>query len=209
MELNIYNKNGEDTGRKAILNDETFGIKPNDHAIYLDVKHYLANQRQGTHKSKEKAEVNYSTKKIKRQKGTGTARAGSIKSPTFVGGGRVFGPKPRDYDFKLNKKVKKLARQSAFSYLIKENRLKVVEDFSMDSSKTKEFIQILKNLKLDKRKSLMIFPSVNENIHLSCRNVPNTNVISINNISTYTLLNTDAVVLGESGISIIEKTLIN
>ena len=209
MELNIHNKNGEDAGRKVNLNDEVFAIQPNDHAIYLDVKQYLANQRQGTHKAKEKAEVSYSTKKIKRQKGTGTARAGSIKSPTFVGGGRVFGPRPRDYNFKLNKKVKKLARQSAFSYLVKENRLKIVEDFSTDTVKTKEFIQILKNLKLEKRKSLLIFPSVHENVRLSSRNIPYTNVISVNNISTYTLLNTDMVVLSESGIELIEKTLNN
>lgn len=164
MEINVLNTTGQDTGRKVDLNDQIFGIQPNDHAIYLDVKQYLANQRQGTHKSKERNEVAGSTKKIKRQKGTGTARAGSIKSPLFRGGGRVFGPTPRDYSFKLNKKLKQLARKSALSYKMKQNSILVLEDFNFEQPKTKEFINICKNLNLSDKKSVFVLGESNNNI---------------------------------------------
>lgn len=206
MQVSVYNIEGKDTGRKVELDDQVFAIDPNDHAIYLDVKQYLANQRQGTHKAKEKWEVAYSTRKIKRQKGTGGARAGSIKSPVFVGGGRAFGPKPRDYSFKLNKKVKQLARKSAFSYKAKANNLIVVEDFALNAVKTKEFAGILKNLQLDNKKSLLILPEQNKTIYLSSRNLPKSKVVTCSELSTYEIMNAAALVVCESSVDKIQKS---
>jgi len=195
MELPVYKIDGTESGKKVSLDPCIFEIEPNDHAIYLDVKQYLANQRQGTHKTKEKSEVAYSTKKIIRQKGSGGARHGSIKSPTYVGGGRVFGPKPRDYSFKLNKKVKQLARFSALSYKVKEQALTIVEPFEMEAPKTKKMIEIIKNLKINDRKVLFVLPNNSDNIYLSSRNLPNVKVISLNEINTYHILNSTSLVL--------------
>ena len=194
MELSVYKIDGTESGKKVTLDSGIFGIEPNDHAIYLDVKQYLANQRQGTHKPKEKWEVAYSTKKIVRQKGSGGARHGSIKSPTFVGGGRAFGPQPRDYSFKLNKKLKQLARFSALSYKVKENALTIVESFTMEGPKTKEMMKIVKNLKVNDRKLLFVLPENSENIYLSSRNLQNIKVISVNEINTYDLVNSTSVI---------------
>ncbi|MDX9782203.1 MAG: 50S ribosomal protein L4 [Bacteroidales bacterium] len=194
MELSVYKTDGSESGKKVTLDSGIFGIEPNDHAIYLDVKQYLANQRQGTHKTKEKWEVAYSTKKIVRQKGSGGARHGSIKSPTFVGGGRAFGPQPRDYSFKLNKKLKQLARFSALSYKVKENALTIVESFNLEAPKTKEMINIVKNLKVNDRKILFVLPENSENIYMSSRNLQNIKVITVNEISTYDLVNSTSVV---------------
>lgn len=194
MELSVYKTDGSESGKKVTLDSGIFGIEPNDHAIYLDVKQYLANQRQGTHKTKEKWEVAYSTKKIVRQKGSGGARHGSIKSPTFVGGGRAFGPQPRDYSFKLNKKLKQLARFSALSYKVKENALTIVESFNLEAPKTKEMIKIVKNLKVNDRKILFVLPENSENIYMSSRNLQNVKVISVNEINTYDLVNSTSVV---------------
>jgi large subunit ribosomal protein L4 len=205
MEINVLNTTGKDTGRKVELNDQIFGIQPNDHAIYLDVKQYLANQRQGTHKSKERNEVAGSTKKIKRQKGTGTARAGSIKSPLFRGGGRVFGPAPRDYYFKLNKKLKQLARRSALSYKMKQNSILVLEDFNFDQPKTKEFVNICKNLNLSDKKSVFVMGEPNNNIYLSSRNLPKQKVVSASSINTYEIMNAGTLVLVESSIDVLNK----
>jgi large subunit ribosomal protein L4 len=207
MELAILKHNGEDTGRKVTLSDDIFGIKPNDHAIYLDVKQYLANQRQGTHKSKERAEVAGSTKKIKKQKGTGGARAGSIKSPVFRGGGRVFGPRPRDYSFKLNKKLKQLARKSAFSYKAIDNSVFILEDLVFDAPKTKSYINLLASLSLSDKKTLFLMPEVNKNVVLSSRNVPKTKVMVVEDVNTYELLNADSLVLCEGSISKLETLL--
>lgn len=189
MELSVYKIDGKESGKKINLDDTIFGIEPNDHAIYLDVKQYLANQRQGTHKTKERWEVAYSTKKIVRQKGSGGARHGSIKSPIFVGGGRTFGPQPRDYSFKLNKKLKQLARYSALSYKAKESAITVVEPFEMEAPRTKEFIQILENLKANSRRTLFVLPENSNNIYLSSRNLQNVNVISVDEINTYAIMN--------------------
>lgn len=194
MELSVYKTDGSESGKKVTLDSGIFGIEPNDHAIYLDVKQYLANQRQGTHKTKEKWEVAYSTKKIVRQKGSGGARHGSIKSPTFVGGGRAFGPQPRDYSFKLNKKLKQLARFSALSYKVKESALTIVESFDLEAPKTKEMIKIVKNLKVNDRKILFVLPENSENIYMSSRNLQNVKVITVNEISTYDLVNSTSVV---------------
>ncbi len=194
MELSVYKTDGSESGKKVTLDSGIFGIEPNDHAIYLDVKQYLANQRQGTHKTKEKWEVAYSTKKIVRQKGSGGARHGSIKSPTFVGGGRAFGPQPRDYSFKLNKKLKQLARFSALSYKVKENALTIVESFDMEAPKTKEMIKLVKNLKVNDRKVLFVLPENSENIYMSSRNLQNVKVITVNEISTYDLVNSTSLV---------------
>ena len=194
MELSVYKIDGTESGKKVTLDSGIFGIEPNDHAIYLDVKQYLANQRQGTHKTKEKWEVAYSTKQIVRQKGSGGARHGSIKSPTFVGGGRAFGPQPRDYSFKLNKKLKQLARFSALSYKVKENALTIVESFTMEGPKTKEMMKIVKNLKVNDRKLLFVLPENSENIYLSSRNLQNIKVISVNEINTYDLVNSTSVI---------------
>ena len=205
MELAVLNKGGQETGRKVVLNDSIFSIEPNDHAIYLDVKQYLANQRQGTHKSKERWEVAYSTRKIKKQKGTGGARAGSIKSPVFVGGGRAFGPQPRDYYFKLNKKVKQLARLSALSHKAKGNSIVVVEDFNFEAPKTKEFIQINKNLKIDEKKSLYILSEQNKSIYLSSRNLAGKKVVTLSDLNTYDIMNAAVLVFMESSIDALQK----
>ena len=207
MELAVINHKGQDTGRKVSLSDEIFGIEPNDNAIYLDVKQYLANQRQGTHKSKERNEVAGSTKKIKKQTGTGGARAGSLKAPTVRGGGRVFGPKPRDYSFKLNKKVKQLARKSALSYKAKENSLLVLEDLSFDAPKTKNYIALLNGLSLSDKKTLLVLAEDNKNVFLSSRNLPKAKVVTVNDVNTYQLLNADHLVLCEGSVSKLETIL--
>jgi large subunit ribosomal protein L4 len=207
MEISVLNNKGEDTGRKILLSDEIFNIEPNDHAIYLDVKQYLANQRQGTHKAKERSEVAGSTKKIKKQKGTGGARAGSLKNPLFRGGGRIFGPRPRDYGFKLNKKLKTLARKSALAYKLKDNNISVLEDFSLDSPKTKDFISIMKDLSLDTTKTLLVLPEKNTNIYLSSRNLKYSKVTTADNINTYDLLHADNLLILESSIEKIENLL--
>ena len=205
MEIAIYNVSGKDTGKKAVLKDEIFGIEPNNHAIYLDVKQYLANQRQGTHKSKQRNEVAGSTRKLKKQKGTGGARAGSILSPLFVGGGRVFGPVPRDYSFKLNKKLKQLARKSALAYKVKGEALTVVEDFAMEVPKTKEFIGITKNLNLEGKKILLVLPESNANVALSARNLQNVTVVLASNINTYVVMNAGNIVLAEGSVNVINQ----
>lgn len=207
MELAILKHNGEDTGRKISLSDDIFAIEPNDHAIYLDVKQYMANRRQGTHKSKERAEISGSTKKIKKQKGTGGARAGSIKSPVFRGGGRVFGPKPRDYSFKLNKKLKQLAKKSALAYKAKENGLLVLEDLVFDAPKTKNYLNLLSGLSLSDKKTLLLLPEGNKNVYLSSRNIPKTKVMVVNDVNTYELLNADNLVLCEGAVSKLENLL--
>ena len=207
MEVNVYNIKGEDTGRKVTLNESIFGIEPNDHAIYLDVKQYLANMRQGTHKSKERSEISGSTRKIGRQKGGGGARRGDMNSPVLVGGGRVFGPQPRDYHFKLNKKVKALARKSALSYKAQNNAVVVVEDFNFEAPKTKEFIGIVKNLKVSDKKLLMVFAEANKNVYLSARNIQGANVQTVSGLNTYRVLNAGVVVLTESALSAIDNIL--
>lgn len=195
MELSVYKIDGTESGKKVTLDPGIFGIEPNDHAIYLDVKQYLANQRQGTHKTKEKWEVAYSTKKIIRQKGSGGARHGSIKANIYVGGGRVFGPRPRDYGFKLNRKLKQLARFSALSYKVKEDALTIVENFSMEAPKTKDFIKIIKGLKINDRKVLFVLPEYMNNIYISSRNLPNVKVINVNEINTYDVVNSTSLIL--------------
>jgi large subunit ribosomal protein L4 len=207
MELTVLKHNGEDTGRKVTLSDDIFGIEPNDHAIYLDVKQYLANQRQGTHKSKERAEIAGSTRKIKKQKGTGGARAGSIKSPVFRGGGRIFGPRPRNYTFKLNKKLKQLARRSALSYKAQDNNLSILENLSFDAPKTKSFISLLSSLSGTDKKSLIVLPEGNKNVYLSSRNLPKTRVITVDDVNTYELLHADVVVFCEGAVSKLENIL--
>ncbi|MEO9804420.1 MAG: 50S ribosomal protein L4 [Reichenbachiella sp.] len=207
MKVSVVNKNGEDTGRKVDLAKDIFGIEPNDHAIYLDVKQFLANQRQGTHKSKERAEIAGSTRKIKKQKGTGTARAGSIKSPLFRGGGRVFGPEPRDYSFKLNKKLKSLARKSALSYKATDKSISVLEDFSFEVPKTKEYKNLLTSLALNGKKTLLILGEDNENIVLSSNNLQKTKVTTAEQINTYDLLNADNLILCEGSIEKIQNLL--
>jgi len=200
MELNVIDIKGQETGRKVELPDAVFGIEPNDHAIYLDVKQYLANNRQGTHKAKERAEIAGSTKKIKRQKGTGTARAGSLKSPIFRGGGRAFGPRPRDYSFKLNKKLKQLARKSALSYKAQNDAIVVVEDFSLETPKTKEFVNIRQNLQVDEKRSLVIFKDLDRNVYLSSRNVPKSEVASLTGLNTYNIMRAQSLILAESSV---------
>ena len=207
MELSVFNIKGEDTGRKVTLNDAIFGIEPNDHAIYLDVKQYLANQRQGTHKSKERSEVSGSTRKLIRQKGGGGARRGDINSPVLVGGGRVFGPKPRDYEFKLNKKVKSLARKSALSYKVQNNALIVVEDFVFEAPKTKDFVAMTKNLKVSDKKLLVILPEANKNVYLSARNIERANVAIASALNTYNVLNAETLVVTENSLKAIENIL--
>lgn len=200
MKVAVLDIQGKDTGRKVELSADIFGVEPNEHAIYLDVKQYLANQRQGTHKSKERGEIVGSTRKIKKQKGTGTARAGSIKSPVFRGGGRIFGPRPRSYSFKLNKNLKRLARKSALSKQASENNLVVLEDFTFDNAKTKNFVDVLKALGLDTQKSLFVFPESNENVYLSSRNLKNSKVINASQLNTYNVLNVNKVVITESSL---------
>lgn len=205
MKLSVLNKTGVETGRTIELNQDIFGIEPNDHAIYLDVKQFLANQRQGTHKAKERAEVSYSTRKLKKQKGTGGARAGSIKSPVFVGGGRVFGPRPRNYGFKLNKKVKELARLSALSYKAKANKIVVVEDFTFETPKTKEFVTLCNNLKIHDKKMLLVFSEQNKNVYLSSRNLQDNKVVTISELNTYDIMNAGTLVVSEKTIDVLQK----
>jgi len=205
MEIKVLNKAGQETGCTVTLDEQIFGIEPNDHAIYLDVKQILANKRQGTHASKERADVAGSTKKLKKQKGTGGARAGSMKSPVFVGGGRVFGPRPRNYDFKLNKKVKELARKSALSYKAKEEAILVIEDFALESPKTREMVQISNNLKINDKKSLFVLPEENKNIYLSSRNLQGVSVVIASELNTYEILNAKRVIVLESSVSKIEE----
>ncbi|TXK50830.1 50S ribosomal protein L4 [Pontibacter qinzhouensis] len=204
MELSVLNIKGEDTGRKVTLSDAVFGVEPNQHAMYLDVKQYLANQRQGTHKAKERNEVAGSTKKIKKQKGTGGARAGSIKAPHFVGGGRVFGPRPRNYSFKLNKKLKSVARLSALSLLARDNKVALVESFTFEAPKTKELRGILNNLQAT-GKTLLVASSIDANVLLSSRNLPKFKISSVNNINTYDLLNTEKLLLVEDSVNNLEN----
>ncbi|RLD23348.1 MAG: 50S ribosomal protein L4 [Bacteroidetes bacterium] len=208
MNIAVVKNNGEDTGRKVSLSKDIFSIDPNDHAIYLDVKQYLANQRQGTHKSKERADITGSTRKIKKQKGTGTARAGSIKSPIFRGGGRAFGPRPRDYSFKLNKKVKVLARKSALSYKAKDKAISILEDFTFEAAKTKDYLAMLNSLSLNDKKTLLVLPESDKNIVLSGRNVQNTKITTAEQLNTYDVLNADTLVILESSVKRIEKTLL-
>lgn len=207
MEVSVYNIKGEDTGRKVVLNDAIFGIEPNDHAIYLDVKQYMANQRQGTHKSKERSEISGSTRKLGRQKGGGGARRGDINSPVLVGGGRVFGPKPRDYGFKLNKKVKVLARKSALAYKAQENAIVVVEDFTMEAPKTKQFIEIINNLKVNGKKALFVLPGADKNVYLSARNIERVNVMIASALNTYKVLNADVMVVTEDSLKVVDEIL--
>jgi large subunit ribosomal protein L4 len=201
MEISVYNIKGEDTGKKVTFKEGVFGIEPNDHVIYLDVKQHLANKRQGTAKSKERSEVSGSTRKLGRQKGGGGARRGDINSPVMVGGGRVFGPKPRDYSFKLNKKEKSLARRSALSYKVLEDAITVVEDFTFETPKTKEFLTVVKNLKIDSKKLLVVLPENNDNIYLSARNVQKTAVTTVSELNTYNVLNAAHLVVMESSVS--------
>lgn len=208
MDLTVLKYSGEETGRKVSLSDSVFAIEPNDHAIYLDVKQFLANQRQGTHKAKQRNEVSGSSKKIKKQKGTGGARAGNIKNPLFVGGGRVFGPQPRDYSFKLNKKVKSLAKKSALSYKAKDNGIAVLEDFNFEAPKTKEYIKMIKALAADKQKTLLVLPEANKNVVLSGRNLKNTKVTTADQLTTYDVINADKLLLVESAVNKID-TLLN
>lgn len=207
MEVSVLNINGQETGRKVQLNDAIFGIEPNDHVLYLDVKQYLANQRQGTAKSKERSEVSGSTRKLGRQKGGGGARRGDINSPVLVGGGRVFGPKPRNYSFKLNKKVKALARKSALSYKAQESAIVVVEDFTMEAPKTKDFVNITKNLKVEGKKLLLLLPEVNKNVYLSSRNLQRTNVMTATQLNAYKVLNADVLVITENSLKAIDSIL--
>lgn len=207
MEVAVLNIQGKETGRKVTLSDTVFGIEPNNHVIYLDVKRYLANKRQGTHKAKERNEVAGSTRKIKKQKGTGTARAGSVKSPVFVGGGRIFGPRPKDYTQKLTKNVKRLARRSALSTKAKNQSLLVLEDLSFDAPKTKEFVNILKSLGLENKKSLFVLPNTNNNVYLSSRNLKSSNVVTASELNTYEIVNASNVVLFEGSVEVLESIL--
>jgi large subunit ribosomal protein L4 len=207
MEVKVLNITGKETGRTITLSDSVFAIEPNNHAVYLDVKQYLANQRQGTHKAKERAEVTGSTRKIKKQKGTGTARAGSIKNPLFKGGGTVFGPRPRSYSFKLNKQLKRLARKSAFSIKAKESNIIVLEDFNFETPNTKNFINVLKALGLENKKSLFVLGDSNKNVYLSSRNLKSSIVVSNSELSTYAILNANNLVLLEGSLEGIEDNL--
>ena len=206
MEVSVLNIKGEDTGKKVELNDAIFGIEPNDHVIYLAVKQYLAAQRQGTHKSKERSEITGSTRKLIRQKGGGGARRGDIKSPVLRGGGRVFGPKPRDYWFKLNKKVKNLARKSALSYKAKQNAIIVVEDFNFEAPKTKDFIKMQNNLKIDGKKLLLLLPENNKNVYLSSRNIQRVEVMTASALNTYKVMNANVVVVTENALKLVDET---
>ena len=205
MELEVLDIKGKGTGKKVELDKDIFGIEPNDHAIYLDVKQYLAHQRQGTHKAKERSEVKGSTKKIKRQKGTGTARFGDIKNPIFRGGGRIFGPRPRTYGAKLNKKVKELARKSALSYKVKNNQVMILQDFTLEQPKTKAFADIQKNLKVDDKKTIFILNERNKNVYLSSRNLQNSKVVTISELNTYDIMNATALLFAESSLDVLQK----
>ena len=207
MELKVYNINGSETGRTITLDDSIFAIEPNDHAIYLDCKQYLADQRQGTHKSKERSEIAHSTRKLKRQKGTGGARSGDIKSPVFVGGGRIFGPKPRDYRFKLNIKVKRLARRSALSYKAADSALTIVENFTFDAPKTKSMVEVLNKLNVNDKKSLFVVENQNNFVFLSARNLKNVRVVNVSQLNTYDIVNATNVVVSEGSISEIVRVL--
>ena len=207
MELTVYKTSGEETAKKVVLEDTVFGVEPNDHAIYLDVKQYLANARQGTHKSKQRNEVAGSTRKLKRQKGTGGARSGSILSPLFPGGGRVFGPVPRDYSFKLNKKLKRLARRSALSYKMKDEAIKVVEDFAIEAPRTKTIVAMMNGLKVSDKKILVVLPESNRNILLSARNLQNVKVIPAANLNTYDVMNASSVLIAEGAVNVIIEML--
>ena len=207
MEVSVLNINGQETGRKVSLNESIFGIEPNDHVLYLDVKQYLANQRQGTAKAKERSEVSGSTRKLGRQKGGGGARRGDINSPVLVGGGRVFGPKPRDYRFKLNKKVKVLARKSALAYKAQENAVIVVEDFNFEAPKTKDFVNITKNLNVEGKKTLLVLPEVDKNVYLSARNLQRAEVMTANTINAYKVLNAEVLVVTEKSLQTIDQIL--
>jgi large subunit ribosomal protein L4 len=207
MQAEILNISGKKTSKKAELADAIFNAEPNDHCIYLDVKQFLANQRQGTHKSKERAEIHRTTKKLKRQKGTGGARAGSMKSPLFIGGGRAFGPRPRDYSFKLNKKVKRLARISALTYKAKDNAITIVEDFNFEAPKTKNYNDLLVNLNLNGKKTLLVLPEHNKNVYLSARNLQGAKVVNATDINTYDILNAGNVIIAEGSLKVIENIL--
>lgn len=207
MKVKVLDINGKETGRSVELNDSVFGIEPNNHAVYLDVKQYLANQRQGTHKAKERAEVTGSTRKIKKQKGTGTARAGSVKSPVFKGGGTIFGPRPRSYSFKLNKSLKRLARKSALSQKAKESNLVVVEDFGFETPSTKKFINVLKALGIDSKKSLFVLGESNKNVYLSSRNLKASSAVNSSELNTYAILNANNLVISESALEGIQESL--
>lgn len=207
MEVSVLNINGQETGRKVTLNESIFGITPNDHVLYLDVKQYLANQRQGTAKSKERSEISGSTRKLGRQKGGGGARRGDINSPLLVGGGRVFGPKPRDYRFKLNKKVKTLARKSALSYKAQESAIIILEDFNLETPKTKEFVNVVKNLKIDSKKVLLLLPEVNKNVYLSARNLQRSEVMLASTLNAYKVLNADVLVFTEKSLEVVDGLL--
>jgi large subunit ribosomal protein L4 len=205
MEIAVFNNAGKETGRNVVLNAEIYAVEPNDHAIYLDVKQYLANQRQGTHKAKDRGEIAGSTRKIKRQKGTGGARAGSRKSGTIRGGGRIFGPRPRDYSFKLNKKLKELARKSALTYKAQSNGILVLEDFSFEAPKTKEFVAIQNNLNISDKKSLIVLPEANKNIYLSSRNLQNVEIVIASELSTYKIMRANKIILVESSVNKVEE----
>lgn len=207
MDINVLDIKGQETGRKVTLSESIFGIEPNDHVIYLDVKQYMADQRQGTHKSKERSEVSGSTRKLGRQKGGGGARRGDINSPVLVGGGRVFGPKPRDYRFKLNKKVKNLARRSALSYKAQEQVILVVEDFNFEAPKTKDFVNIAKNLKVDDKKLLLLLPEANKNVFLSARNLQKAHVMVAKDVNTYKILDADVLIVTENSLKAVEGIL--
>lgn len=207
MQVEIVNISGKKTAKKVDLLDSIFAAEPNDHCIYLDVKQYLANQRQGTHKSKERAEISRTTKKLKRQKGTGGARAGSMKSPLFIGGGRAFGPRPHEYGFKLNKKVKALARVSALTYKAKDNAITVLEDFNFEAPKTKSFIDLMKNLNLADKKTLLVLGDTNKNVYLSSRNIQGAKVVKASDLNTYDILNAENLILAESSVKVIETIL--
>ena len=207
MEVSVLNINGQETGRKVTLNESIFGITPNDHVLYLDVKQYLANQRQGTAKSKERSEISGSTRKLGRQKGGGGARRGDINSPLLVGGGRVFGPKPRDYRFKLNKKVKTLARKSALSYKAQESAIIILEDFNLEAPKTKEFVNVVKNLKIDSKKVLLLLAEVNKNVYLSARNLLRSEVMLASTLNAYKVLNADVLVFTEKSLQVVDGLL--
>jgi len=207
MQVEILNISGKKTTKKVDLVDSIFAVEPNDHCIYLDVKQFLANQRQGTHKAKERAEIARTTKKLKKQKGTGGARAGSMKSPVFVGGGRAFGPRPRDYSFKLNKKVKTLARASALSYKAKDNAITVLEDFNFDAPKTKNYVDLMKNLNLTDKKTLLVVGDTNKNVYLSSRNIQGAKVVTASDLNTYDILHAETLILAEGSIKVLETIL--
>lgn len=205
MEVAVYNIEGKDTGRKVTLNDSVFAIEPNEHAVYLDVKQYLANQRQGTHKSKERSEVSGSTRKLHKQKGGGGSRIGDINSPVLVGGGRIFGPRPRTYEFKLNKKVKQLARKSALSVKAQDNAIIVVEDFAFEAPKTKKFVKFAKNIQVADKKVVMVLSDQNKNVYLSARNLPNVEIVTASSLNTYKIMNNRSLILSESSVAVINE----